>query len=55
MDQIPEGMVSRMTAICHYFGLDTIEKKKEYAKLSEEDRKELAICLTKVGYKIKPE
>jgi hypothetical protein len=46
---------SRMQAIMHYFSLQTIEEKKEYAKLTKQDREELAVMLKKEGYNITDE
>ncbi len=46
---------SRMQAIMHYFSLKTMDEKQQYAKLTEQDRKELAEMLRKEGYNITQE
>ena len=51
--EIPPEVMSRMAACFHFFSLKTVEEKKEYGKLTEEDKKEIAEGLVKLGYSIK--
>ena len=50
-----EGECSRMTAAMDFFSLKSIEEKKEYSKLTPQDREELAEMLKAQGYKIRAE